>query len=443
MQVQESSLLSAFDRDLQKRIRARRMLERLEALIACGDRFVGTDGDRRARDYVTTSFRQLGLEVQERPFRALGYGHTRSELALLEPGLAYATIPAYFSPATEPGGVEAELVYVAGGEAVDYEGLNVSGKIAVMAEPGLGYARFWMGSFAALAASRGALAVVVIHPLPWPYRMSMEAGNDALERRFLDQQIPVVSVSAPDGAQLLHAIGAGRARARLIVESQMGDVDSSNVSGVLAGRRLPDEQVLVVAHRDHGIYPGANDNGSGVATMLEIAAALAGSAPSRSIEFLNTTAEEGVTTGVAAYIAARRQEGTLEHIKAAIDLDMFGCGGKLKLVEVGHWPDAPPLVHSEWIMRRIEDVADALGYDVGRMISTWGVAESGRFLAAGVPAAWYWKPDDFYYHSPQDTLDKLDGNSLKAVADITAIVLWQLANAPTLPLSVSPTNGEE
>ena len=49
------------------------------------------------------------------------------------------------------------------------------------------------------------------------------------------------------------------------------------------------------------------------------------------------------------------------------------------------------------------------------------------------PAAWFWKPDDFYYHSPEDTVDKLDGNSLKAVADITAIALWRMANAAELP----------
>ena len=33
-----------------------------------------------------------------------------------------------------------------------------------------------------------------------------------------------------------------------------------------------------------------------------------------------------------------------------------------------------------------------------------------------MPAIWFWKPDDFYYHSVHDTVDKLDGNSLKAVA---------------------------
>ena len=84
-------------------------------------------------------------------------------------------------------------------------------------------------------------------------------------------------------------------------------------------------------------------------------------------------------------------------------------------------------------MRRLEAVADELGYDVGRMTATWGVAESGRFIEAGVPAVWFWRPDDFYYHSVHDTVDKLDGNALKAVADITAVTVWRLANADELP----------
>jgi Zn-dependent M28 family amino/carboxypeptidase len=191
--------------------------------------------------------------------------------------------------------------------------------------------------------------------------------------------------------------------------------------------------VLVVAHRDHGIHPGANDNGSGFGTMMEIAAALAGTEPRRTIEFLCSTAEEGVTPGIAAYIDAREREGTLGQIRAAVDLDMFGVGGKVKLVELGLWPDTDPIPHSEWMMRWVEGLADELGYDLGRMTAPWGVAESGRFLQAGIPAIWFWKPDDFYYHSVHDTVDKIDGNALKAVADITAIALWQLANADDLP----------
>ena len=84
----------------------------------------------------------------------------------------------------------------------------------------------------------------------------------------------------------------------------------------------------------------------------------------------------------------------------------------------------------------LEGIADELGYDVGRMTAPWGVAESGRFIQAGVPAAWFWKPDDFYYHSVHDSIDKLDGNSLKAVADITAIALSRMANDDALPRGV-------
>jgi aminopeptidase YwaD len=426
-------VLSAADHALRGRISGRRAIAHVEELVGVGDRFVGAAGDRPAADLVAAKFRSLGLEVVEREFETLGYRDGKAQLTLAGGGSPVEGIPPYFSPPAPDGGVSGELVFVSGGEEPDYEGIDVEGKIVVMQELGLGYSRFWLGTFAALAARRGAAAMVVIHPLPWPYRMSMEAGNGQLDQRFCSEQIPVLCVSAVDGALLLHAIGRGESQARLEVECETPTVTSWNVSGVLGGGDLADEQILVLSHRDHGIHPGANDNGSGFGTMLEVAAALSEEHPRRSLEFLCTTAEEGATPGVEAYVQARRSEGSLGRIRAVIDLDMFGVGGKLKLVEVGLWPDTDPIPHSEWMMRRVEDVAEQLGYDVGRMTAPWGVAESGRFLQAGVPAIWFWKPDDFYYHSAHDSVDKLDGNALKAVADITAIVVRQLANADELP----------
>lgn len=421
-----------FEQELRRRIRARGAIESIEALVAIGDRFVGSDGDRTAADLVRGRYRAWGFEVEDREFETLGYSHSRCELRL-DRGESFEAIPPYFSPPTPAEGVHGELVFVGGGDETDYESLDVAGKIVVVQETGLGYARFWMGTFAAIAARRGAVAVVVIHPLPWPYRMSMEAGNGKLESRFCAEQVPVVCVSGIDGGRLMHAIGAGEAGATVVVDSEMPEVTSWNVSGVLRGSEWPEERILVHAHRDHGLHPGANDNGSGLGTMLEVANALAGTQPRRSIEFLCTTAEEGVTKGIAAYIEAMRHENALNRIRAAIDLDMFGAGGKLKLVELGLWPDCEPIPHTEWLMQRLEQIADDLGYDVGRMTATWGVAESGRLIEAGVPAAWFWRPDDFYYHSVHDDVDKLDGNTLKAVADITATALWQLANADELP----------
>jgi aminopeptidase YwaD len=428
-------VLTQFDHELRARISGRRAVSYVEELVATGDRFVGSSGDAKAADLVRRRFREWGLAVVDRPFTTLGYRHDRAELTL-DDGRSFEAIPPYFSPPTPAGGIGGELAYIGGGEEADYEGLDVEGRIVVLQEVGLGYSRFWLGTFAALAARRGASAMVVIHPLPWPYRMSLEAGNGRLDNRFCAEQLPVVCVSGIDGGQLLHAIGRGEAGVRLVVECESPEVTSWNVSGVLRGSEFPDETVLVHAHRDHGLPPGANDNGSGYGTMLEIAGALAGTQPRRSIEFLCPTAEEGVTHGIASYIAAREAEGSLGEVRAAIDLDMFGVGSKLKLVELGLWPDTDPIPHTEWLMRWVEGLADELGYEVGRMTASWGVAESGRFIEAGVPAIWFWKPDDFYYHSVHDTVDKLDGNSLKAVADITAITLWQLANADELPREV-------
>jgi len=424
--------LTEGEEQLRSRVTARGALATIEELVGFGDRFVGSAGDRAAADYVRARFGELGLEVQDRPFTTPGYSHTRADVTLGD-GRVIEGIPPYFSPA---GRVRGDLVLAGGGDEADYEGLDVTGKIVLIQETGLGYARFWMGTFAAIAARHGASGVVVVHPLPWPYRMSMEAGNGRLESRFLDEQIPVVSVSAIDGAHLMHAVGAGTATAELVVECEQPEVTSWNVSGVLRGAELSGERILVHAHRDHGLWPGANDNGSGFGTMLEIAGALATSRPRRSIEFLCTTAEEGVTKGIAAYIEAQQAEGLLSQIRAAIDLDMFGTGGKLQLVELGLWPDTEPIPHTEWLMQWLERVAEELGYDVGRMTATWGVAESGRLIQAGVPAAWFWRPDDFYYHSVHDSVDKLDGNCLKAVGDITAITVWQLANADELPRDI-------
>ena len=50
---------------------------------------------------------------------------------------------------------------------------------------------------------------------------------------------------------------------------------------------------------------------------------------------------------------------------------MFGAGGKLKLVELGLWPDCEPIPHTEWLMQWIERITDELGYDVGGMTATW------------------------------------------------------------------------
>jgi aminopeptidase YwaD len=184
---------------------------------------------------------------------------------------------------------------------------------------------------------------------------------------------------------------------------------------------------LLEAHRDNGISPGANDNGSGTGILLELARVLSSLEHKRDIHFVSSTAEEGVTQGAWTFVRDNK-DGLIARIRAMLNLDMVGVGGRLNLVEMGLWPDSDPIPHPEWLNVLLEDIAADFGYHLGRMTAEWGVAEEARYLAQGVPSAWFWKPDDPYYHSIHDTADKIDGNVLKAVGDIAGAAAILLAD---------------
>lgn len=417
-------MLTAEERQIQSEIHGRRALEHIRAICALGDRFVGTAGDRQALAYVEQRFQEYGLKIERTPIRVPTYQDRGTELVLTNSGVRLEAISPYFT-APCPKGVRGDLVLVGQGEAKDYQGVDVVGKIVVLCEASLGFSHFWLGPYAQLASERGALGMVVIHPFPWPYRMSMEAGNITFERRFVERQVPAACISALDALTLVRHIGEGKRSAFLKVDSAMHEVESAILSGVVEGARRPEERVAVIGHRDCGYPPGANDNGSAVGSILEMARVLSQRRPARSLEFICSVAEEGATPGAWHFV--QRHKGRLKDMKAIINMDMFGTGGQLHLVERGQWNDGGPIRFSEPLMQALEQAAEDLGYYASRMTAS-STSEETRFILEGVPGAWLWKPDDMYYHSAYDTPDKVDANSLKAVADITAITLWRLAN---------------
>jgi aminopeptidase YwaD len=411
-------------RDLFKGGRA---VGHIEKMCAFGDRFVGTAGDAAALDYVRAQFEGLGLEVSLSPIRVPGFVDGGG--ALTVGGHRFDAIAAYYSPPTPPTGITAPIIYAGTGETADYAQVDAEGKIVLIQERGLGYGRFWLGTFAEIAASHGAVGMIVVHPMPWPYRMSMEAGNSVIENRFLARQLPAVCVSSIDGQELMYLLGAGggTVTGTLVSATTCLDVDSAFVVGRSPGSDPSLDCVVLEAHRDNGIAPGANDNGSGTGVLLELARVLSSLEHKRDIYFISSTAEEGVTQGAWTFVRDHR-DGLISRTRVMLNLDMLGVGGRLNLVEMGLWPDCDPIPHPEWLNVLLEEIAGEFGYHLGRMTAEWGVAEEARYLAAGVPSAWFWKPDDPYYHSVHDTADKIDGNVLKAVGDIAGAAAIFLAD---------------
>lgn len=417
-------MTDSVERKIQSGIHGRNALEHIENICEFGDRFFGTEGDQKTFEYARNHFEGLDLNIELTNFQSPTYEERSVELILTDTGTKLEAISPYY---TEPsqGGVSGEMIYIGEGRDEDYKGVNVKGKIVVLNEAATGWDWFWLGSFSKRAAIHGAVGLIIIHPFPWPNRMSMETGNLDIKNRFIDQQVPSVCISALDGFKVMQHIGQGETNAQLKIDSSTYDVDGVILGGVIEGSQWPDERIALIGHRDSPIHLGANDNGSGVACQLEIARVLSKLKPKRSIEFIFSTAEEGASQGAWEFVQANKER--LPGMKALINIDMVGVGGSLYLVDGGQWHDTEPVTYPTWLMEKIEDVADELGYYVRRMTAT-SLSEEGRFHMEGVPVAWFWKWDDYHYHSIHDVPENVDANSLKAVSDITAITIWRLAN---------------
>ncbi|MCK4976390.1 MAG: M20/M25/M40 family metallo-hydrolase [Anaerolineales bacterium] len=412
------------ERNIQSDIHGRNALRHIEHICDFGDRFYGTEGDQKTCNYAQDHFEQLGLQIEFTTIRGPTYNERSVELVLTDTGTEIEAISPFFTKACQEG-VKGELVYVGEGRDKDYEGVDVNGKIVVLSESATGWDWFWLGLFSQRAAICGAVGLIIIHPFPWPNRMSMETGILDISQRFADDQVPSVCISAIDGFKVMQHIGQGKTNAFLKIDSEMYEVDGTILSGVLEGSHWPDERIAVISHRDSPIPPAANDNGSGIGIQLELARVLSKYKPKRSVEFICSTAEESASAGAWSFVQAHKAR--ISKMKALINIDMVAVGGCLYLVEGGQWHESEPFTFPAWLMEKIEDVADELGYYVGRK-TVQTTSEETRFHMAGVPVAAFWKPDDYHYHSYLDTPDRVDANTLKAVADITAITLWRLAN---------------
>lgn len=420
-------MITEYELALQRQISGLKVLDHVRQLANLGYRFVGTDGDKKSIRYVENQFEFYGLEIKETAFRTLAFEDEKPVLRVLSTGEELEGIVPLFSPSTPEGGIEAEAVWVGDGEEGDYKRVNVRGKIVILTEETLGYSKFWLGTFADRAARAGAAGVIFIHPMPWPYRMTMEAGNSNLAKRFCEKKLPAVCISAVGGLKLLRAFSGGNCKVCLETKTLMEERESVIISGLVKGAELPEEKVGILAHRDNAIAPGANDNGSGSGVLLEVARVLRQTKPKRTIEFISTTAEEDTTPGAWTYCQVHKTD-LVKNMKALLDMDMISVGSIVKQVERGEWPDCEPIIHPDWLIKMVDEVAADLGYGFGRMTASWGVPEEGRFNEIGVPATVFWAADDPYYHSVHDSIDKVNPNSLKAVGDTVAIVAWRLAN---------------
>ena len=227
-------------------------------------------------------------------------------------------------------------------------------------------------------------------------------------------------------------------------QSWEGEVDGTgtigrlvNVIGVLPGakRSLEDASAIVCAHYDHlglgwpdvhpgdegKVHPGADDNASGVAVMIELASRLAGMVkPSRNIVFAAFTAEESGLRGSRRYISSSKRFPPQRCI-GAINLDTVGRLGERKVLVLG------ASSAREW-----RHIFMGSGYVTGVEAEMPTIeldsSDQASFIEAGIPAVQIFAGPHSDYHRPGDTVDKIDAQGMVKIASLAREALIYLAD---------------
>jgi Zn-dependent M28 family amino/carboxypeptidase len=211
-------------------------------------------------------------------------------------------------------------------------------------------------------------------------------------------------------------------------------VEGVNAAATLRGTdpALADRWFVVSAHYDHlgvrggVVFNGADDNASGVAALLAIAADLAERPLRRPVLFATFDAEEDGQWGARALVEA--PPVALEHLVLAVNLDMLGRddGGAL-------W--AAGTHHHEWLRPPLERAAKRaavvlrFGHDRPDEPDDWTFAsDHAAFHAAGIPFVYFGVEGHPDYHRPTDDVERIDAEFL---AGATALVLQALRELDT------------
>jgi len=400
----------------------------LERMVdACHGRFAGTADERNAAEMILTEFGKHGLElVRREPFSYDGW--TRLGNATLHRCDTSTAIPTFSLPGSPPGDVEAEVIDLgcATHEEIAAAGDTLGGKIAIIsAATPQGAKPAHRNEKIARAARRGAAAVL------W---MREEAGQLAETGSlfFRDApRIPGLAITREDGLRLSRQSKQRPVRLALHAEDRPGRMESWNLLAELPGTDLADEVIMVGAHYDgHDLAEAANDNGSGVAAVLEAARGLAGQRGvlRRTVRCIAFGVEELGLYGAHAYCAAHPRD--LDAVRFLFNLDTIASPGATKGVSTQKRPE---------LWAPLEQIGQAMGqpFPVRDDLSMY--SDQFPFVIAGVPSGLLTNPDAPRTggrgegHTTSDTLDKVHPVSLKLGALFTARLVLYLATMDAWP----------
>ncbi len=461
-------------------------------------RETGTPGNRKAARYIAGVFEKLGLPAvgeQGTYFQNIAFRWTKwDKISMNVDDQKYRHLRDFVSFPVRNGDADItanEVLFLGYGiddpRYSDYKGVNVRGKVLLVykGEPlnksGISYitgtkklsdwSNDWQKKLKA-ARQKGARAILII---------DNEIQKVISEnRRFLVG--PQVSLGAEDelSGQLANNCLISTNIAKDIIGKQMKKVVKArkkiqkkgkpknvilscsfamtqkrhikpligeNVLGYIEGtdEKLKEELVIVTAHYDHlgrrgdAIYNGADDNGSGTSTVLDIAEAFTlakkqGAGPRRSVLVMLVTGEEKGLLGSQYY--SERPIFPIANTIANLNVDMIGRSDEKHQDNMRYIY----VIGSNRLSTQLHDINEAANkkYTQLELDYTYNAPDDPNrfyyrsdhynFAQKGIPAIFYFSGTHEDYHRTTDTMDKINFEKTAIIGQLVFYTAWELAN---------------
>lgn len=375
-----------------------------ELSIGIGVRVAGTEGEVKAADYIADQFAVLGYTVTRQMFSITTFQDNGSSLTVDVEPRQIQPVAMYYSGA---GQVEAPLVYAQLGAPADFLNGVARGKIALVERGG----GLTFQEKARNAKNGGAVGVIVFNNVEQPAQV-----QGSLTDPF---DLPVVSITRADGLRLRRQLEQRTVRASLKVNVTTEQKPSLNVVAVPPATHGRQPIIIIGGHYDTvPAGPGANNNGSGVGVMLELARVLAREQRGE-VRFVAFSANELGLIGSRSYVE-RLTSDEKSRIVAMINVDMLAVGPTLTFAG------------SDDLVTRALAIAERLQISKVGRLTTQRTANSDHlsFINAGIPAIYIHRPDDPNFNTAQDRAQFVKIDALQMAGMLCQQLVEQLLEKP-------------
>jgi len=356
----------------------------------------------------------------------------------------------------------------------DYSGVDVKDKIVIVlrgvpkwADKEEGFkALASLRSKATTARDKGAVAIVFVNEkgdsadVLSPFgldRMGKNSGIVALQVRrtpcariFPPKDMPMFQAEmAIEKDRTPHSYALTNTTGTLTTSLEYTESTTHNVLGMVRGTEKPDEYVVVGAHFDHLgmgdenslhtsrepiIHPGADDNASGTAGVMELARRFAAAPGKRTIVFMCFSGEEKGLLGSKYF--TNNAPIPLANIVTMVNMDMIGRlkDNKLNVQGVGTSPSWPAL---------LERAKGDLPFVMTTTADGFGPSDHSSFTAKNIPVLFFFTNLHSDYHRPTDTYDKVNYDGEAMVLTMVERTVREVADASDKPVFTMPVQAAQ